>query len=72
MGNIKKFDSFVNELRGTTYVDAGNKLKSKGHSKRGDELINYGKKTDDYKQGLINYTFGSINLKDLVPRSGKV
>lgn len=57
MLNFKSF----NELKSHTYIDAGRKLKQKGHSKRGEDLIMHGKEKDDYKKDIIKY----YHLKDI-------
>lgn len=50
MKNIKSFDSFINEeLSPDTYRNAAEKLKSKGHRKRSENILDYLESTEGVK-----------------------
>jgi len=69
---IKLFNQFINELKASTYIKSGEKLKSYKHTDRGNKLIDYGsKKASEESDGYIEYvnikdgSIHSVNLKDI-------
>lgn len=53
-----KYIKLFEELRPETYISAGQKLKKKGHFKRGDELINYAtslRNNNEYDKSIYKY-----------------
>lgn len=57
-----KYLKLFEELRPETYISAGQKLKKKGHNKRGDNLINYATSLRDMKDEPYDKNIFKYNI----------